>query len=86
MLSHEEKAKELVSKFRAELYRGVLTQANVDPVRDASRDEEAKPFALIHAEEIMTFITAMPKQDATRSFRAAQLEYWIKVQESINNL
>lgn len=82
MTKAEEEAKQLVDKFRQEIYKGQLFQANVNPERERNHLEKAKQCALICSEMLIT-------ENETIEFMVNQrfnLEYWQQVKEAINNL
>lgn len=94
-MTPEEKAKELIGKFRQEIYRGILTPANVDLVREQARNERAKQCALVAVEEVLAALYNSQLNLQLNSAREAiewfgklssQIEFNKKVKEEINKL
>ncbi len=54
--SPKEEAMELVDKCRTEIYKGQLTTADVNPKRDAYRDEQGRRCAIAMVYEFLPFV------------------------------
>ena len=84
------KAKELVDKFREEIYRGILSSANIDPAREKARNEKAKQCALICVDEILKLNTWVDEDYQRDNPKLIDIEdteeFWQKVKEKIQSL
>ena len=83
-MSPTEKAKWLVNKFRAAIYEGVLTSANIDLKREAYRNEQGKRCALIAVAELTDYADETQVRTGTGGLN--NYEYWKQVKEEIEKL
>lgn len=82
----ENKAKSLVDRFRQEIYKGILTPANLDLKREQARNERAKQCALIAVEEIIKAVrNAVKRKNPSLIPKPIweQYDFWKSVEEQI---
>lgn len=77
-MTANEKAKQLIQKFRTEIYSGVITTADGNPKRDAQRDDVARRTAIVCANEIISEI----ENDIELT---GLTEYWKEVKKELEN-
>lgn len=90
MITAKEYATELVDSIKKEIYWGVITTADFNPERERARINKAKVIALMLVDRMVDTLDRMNSglRGITTTIGQTpqeQLDYWIEVQQEIEN-